>query len=150
MLRSLAFSCGMGLLLMAAACETGRHASAGFRLPAYGDVERGKATFVALQCNTCHEVAGTDLPRPTAQPAVPFVLGGLVTREVSDGYLVTSIINPSHTIAGRPKEMVAVGDKSRMPEYGDNITVRQLTDVVAFLQSRYTFRRPMGDYPAHL
>jgi len=33
-----------------------------------------------------------------------------------------------------------------MPDYADRVTARQLTDLVAFLHSNYTVRRPMGDY----
>lgn len=43
------------------ACDSGRHSSAGFRLPVSGDVERGKVAFVQLGCNHCHEVNGMDL-----------------------------------------------------------------------------------------
>ncbi len=126
------------------ACDSGRHSSAGFRLPANGDVERGKVAFVQLGCNTCHEVSGMDLPKPTVQPPVPVVLGGVVPVEVTDGYLVTSIINPSYTLAPYPKEMITAGGKSRMPDYSGTMTVAQLVDTVAFLQSRYTVERPMA------
>lgn len=124
------------------ACESGRHSSAGFRLPANGDVERGKATFLQLGCNQCHEVSGIDFPKPTVQPPVPVVLGGVVPSEPTDGYLVTSIINPSYALAPYPKEMITVGGKSRMPDYNGKMTVQQLVDTVAFLQSRYKFERP--------
>jgi hypothetical protein len=126
------------------ACDSGRHSSAGFRLPANGDVERGKVAFVQLGCNNCHEVSGMDLPKPTVQPPVPVVLGGVVPVEVTDGYLVTSIINPSYTLAPYPKEMITAGGKSRMPDYSGTMTVAQLVDTVAFLQSRYTVERPMA------
>ena len=130
------------LLGAASACNSGPHSPAGFRLPRNGDVERGKAAFVALECNKCHEVAHTALPTPTVQPVVPVILGGEITWEKTDGYLVTSIINPSHQIAGRRMDLTTEGNgKSRMPEYADIITVRQLTDIVAFLQSRYTVRQ---------
>jgi hypothetical protein len=125
-------------------CDSGRHSSAGFRLPANGDVERGKVAFVELGCNHCHEVTGMDLPRPSVQPPVPVVLGGLVPLEVTDGYLVTSIINPSYVLAPYPKEMITAGGKSRMPDYSATMTVAQLVDTVAFLQSRYTVERPMA------
>jgi len=137
----------MALLLGAVACESGRHSSAGFRLPADGNVERGKAAFVALECHRCHEVAGAELPPPTVQPPVPVVLGGVVLNEMTDGYLTASIINPSYRLAGYPKESITAGGKSRMPEYADCMTVRQLTDLVAFLQSRYTVRRGSPKYP---
>jgi len=122
----------------------------GFRLPGYGDPERGKIAFAALECNSCHEVAGSDLPKPTLQPKVPFLLGGEVAHEMTDGYLVTSIIHPSHQLKGYPKEMVANGTQSRMPVYADNMTVKQLTDIVAFLQSRYKVSRPLGEYRSSL
>ncbi len=140
MLKSPALPAIVVLLGAAAACSTGRHSSAGFRLPADGDVERGKAAFVALNCHTCHEVSGLDLPRPTVQPPVPVVLGRELTHELTDGYLVTSIINPSYKFAPYPRRLIATGGQSRMPHYADRITVRQMTDIVAFLQSRFTVR----------
>jgi L-cysteine S-thiosulfotransferase len=150
MLRTLMWLAGVGVLAATMACSAGRHSSAGFRLPADGDVERGKAAFQDLGCQKCHQVSGTDLPKPTVQPEVPVVLGGLVGQEMPDGYLVTSIINPSHQLASYPREKITAGGKSRMPEYADRMTVRQLTDVVAFLQSRYTVREPALVYPVYL
>jgi L-cysteine S-thiosulfotransferase len=135
------------LLAGAVACDSGRHSSAGFRLPADGNIERGKAAFVALGCASCHQVPGTDLPRPTIQPPVPVALGGERSNELTDGYLVTSIICPSYRLAHYPKNQITSGGKSRMPDYEDRITVRQLTDLVAFLQSRYTVRLYPGRYP---
>lgn len=134
-------------LLGAVACESGRHSPAGFRLPANGNAEKGKAAFVALECHRCHEVSGVELPPPTVQPPVPVVLGGLVLNEMTDGYLTASIINPSYKLASYPKEQIMAGGKSRMPEYADRMTVRQLVDLVAFLQSRYTVRRGSPKYP---
>ena len=135
----------VSLLLLSASiaigCDSGRHASTGFRLPPGGDIERGKAAFVALGCATCHEVSGGDTPHPTVQPPVPVVLGGLLDYQMPDGYLVTSIINPSYRLAPYRKDQIAHGNESRMPHYADQITVRQLTDIVAFLQSRYGVRR---------
>ena len=43
-----------------------------------------------------------------------------------------------------PKEMIAAGGQSRMPDYSGTMTVAQLVDTVAFLQSRYTIERPMA------
>jgi sulfur-oxidizing protein SoxX len=126
-------------------CEPGPHSSSGFRLPE-GSVQRGKAAFVAYGCHTCHEVAGSGLPKPTVQPPVPVVLGGIVERPMTDGYLTTSIVNPSYQIVGYPKEQVAVNGRSRMPHYADRMTVQDLTDMVAFLQSKYTVRRTMPEY----
>jgi mono/diheme cytochrome c family protein len=122
--------CLPSLLAMVAigamSCGPSRYSSSGFRLPPDGNAERGKAAFLALGCHTCHSVVGSDLPRQTVQPPVPVVLGGTVARQPSDGFLVTAIINPSFQMA-----------QSRMPHYADRITVRQLTDIVEFLQAQY-------------
>jgi sulfur-oxidizing protein SoxX len=133
------------LAMVLCSCEPGPHSSSGFRLPD-GNAVRGKAVFVAYGCHRCHEVAGSDLPKPTVQPTVPVVLGGVVERTMTDGYLTTSIINPSYQIAGYPKEQVAVNGRSRMPHFDDRMTVQDLTDLVSFLQSRYTVRRAMPEY----
>src|SRR5208283_1403192 len=106
----------MAMLLAAdVACSSGRYSASAFRLPPDGDAERGKAAFVALGCHSCHEVSGMDLPRPTVQPPVPVVLGGVVDAKLSDAYLVTSIIYPSYRLAPYPKDQIAIHGQSRMP-----------------------------------
>ena len=123
------------------ACNNPR-SGAGFRLPA-GDPERGKTAFVDLKCHECHRVAGVDLPAPTVEPPVPVVLGGEVPHVRTDGELLTSIVNPSHKIApGYRSELVERDGKSRMPDFSDVMTVRQMIDLVAFLQARYKVVRP--------
>jgi mono/diheme cytochrome c family protein len=150
MLRFTTWLAVAALSAAALACNTGRHSSAGFRLPPSGDVERGKLAFVALQCNKCHQVSGLDLPKPTIEPPVPVVLGGETARQMTDGHLVSSIIYSSAHVAGHPKELITVsGGRSRMPEYAENISVQQLTDIVAFLQSRYTLREYSRNYPPY-
>ena len=121
------------------ACTGGVHSPAGFRLPGNGDAGRGLAAFVELQCTNCHRVVGEDLPEPTMKPPVPVTLGGRVYELRTDGYLVTSIINPSHRLAGYSKTQVAVEGESRMPDMTRTMSVRQLVDIVAFLQDRYEF-----------
>lgn len=136
----------VALLGAAAGCDSGRHTTAGFHLP-QGNVQQGKATFVALGCNSCHEVIGVDLPKPTVQPVVPVVLGGEVPEKLSDAYLVTSMMDPSYQLApAYPKNQITAGGESRMPHYADRMTVRQLIDVTAFLQSNYEIQRAIRNY----
>ena len=148
MLTRLRFPALAIVLAGAMACSSGRHSSSGFRLPPDGNAAQGKIEFVALGCNTCHSVSGADLPAPTVQPPVPVVLGGKVNVDPADGYLAASIIFPSHQLAAYPRHMIANGDRSRMPAY-DRITVRQLTDVVAFLQAQSTVVPPEPAYMYH-
>ena len=126
----------LAVALLVSACETGRHSATGFRLPANGDAARGKAVFLEFGCARCHNVSGAaDLPAP-AQLAKPVVLGGEKAFEMPDGYLVTSIINPTYR---RPAQ-------TPMPSHADQMTVQQLTDLVAFLQTHYTTRTVPSRY----
>lgn len=141
MSRNVLFLAMAALAGAAVSCDSGHHPSWGFRLPPGGDVERGKAAFVELKCNSCHEVAALDLPKPTVQPAVPVVIGGVLHNSLSDGEIVTSIIHPSYELAKYPKNLITTSTgASRMPPYVDTMTVRQLMDLVAFVKSRYTVR----------
>jgi mono/diheme cytochrome c family protein len=130
-------------MLVTAGCG-GPKSGAGLRLPD-GDVERGKVAFLELKCNTCHTVAKTEMPAPSKDYAYVrvVVLGGEVRQVKTYGALVTSIINPSHSLApGYPKELITKGNESAMANFNDTMTVRQLIDLVAFLQSRYEFVPP--------
>jgi hypothetical protein len=119
----------------------GPRSSVGFRLPP-GDADKGQAAFVELRCHSCHEVAGTPLPPPVAEPPVPVRLGGVVTAYRTDGELVTAIVNPSHRLARGYGEGVRSGNRSRMGDFNEAMTVGQLVDLVAFLQSRYDVQPP--------
>ncbi len=130
-------------LALLSACG-GVHSSVGFRLPENGDVERGRAAFIDLKCYTCHTVNGVETPEPAGDTLV--ALGGAVTEVRTDGYLVASIIHPSHKIKARPKEAVTVEGVSRMPDFTRSMTVRQLIDIVAMLQSRYRYMPPPTPY----
>jgi mono/diheme cytochrome c family protein len=126
-------------LFSLSSCSPPEKSSSGFRLPE-GDIDAGKAAFLELQCNACHQVKGLDLPGPVAEPPVPVAIGGSVDYQPTDGKFVTSVINPSHKLApGFPKQHVESGGISRMADYSDVMTVHQLVDLVAFLHSRYEF-----------
>ena len=131
------------LALFTVGCANPKSAR-GFRLPD-GDVERGKAAFIELKCSTCHTVKGTEIPSPDKDFAYVrvVVLGGEIRQVKTYGELVTSIINPSHVLApGYPKELIAKGNRSAMADFNDTMTVQQLIDLVAFLQSRYELVLP--------
>jgi len=120
------------LALLLVACQgMGRHAPTGFRLPP-GDAEAGKAAFVDLKCNGCHTVKGVEMPAPTATQVVE--LGGAKVLPPTDGDLTTDIILPNSHFA---TQWEGTGGKSPMPDYTRVVTIRQLADLVAFLQSTY-------------
>ena len=133
----------IGLALLAASLAgCGPKSSFGFSLPD-GNAMRGRTAFVELHCNACHEVEGLDLPYLGGPAHV--TLGGQTTRIQTHGELVTSIINPSHKLAPRyPVDQVAVNGQSIMSAayLNDVMTVQQLIDLVAFLQSTYQIAPP--------
>ncbi|MHC4877952.1 MAG: c-type cytochrome [Planctomycetota bacterium] len=140
--------------VLAAGCVPSPKSGRGFTLPE-GDVDRGQTTFVELQCNACHQVRGVDLPTAENSTDMAVKLGGKVARIQTYGELVTSIINPSHKIAkGYVKQEVTKdpeGQESRMLNYNEVMTVQQLMDLVAFLQSHYELQPvDMTEYPPYM
>lgn len=132
------------------ACDSGPKSSRGFALPD-GDVAAGKEAFVELKCRTCHAVKGVELPAPDFTPHLQVPLGGEVYRVRTYGQLVTAVIHPSHRIAKTREadgaSLAREGGESRMANYNSTMTVQQLIDLVAFLQSRYVLLEP--EYTAY-
>lgn len=141
-MKPLVLSSAAILIVVLAACA-GHKSGAGFRLPD-GDPAAGQVAFQQLRCSQCHRVQGVEFPAPAAAHPAPVVLGGDVPHVKTDGDLVTSIINPSHRIAAafRQDEVRQSDGTSRMPDLTSAMTVRQLVDLVAFLQTRYSVVRP--------
>jgi hypothetical protein len=115
-------------------CEPRRKAASGFHLPD-GDPARGQVAFVELRCNACHAVHGTELPPPVAEPPVP-KLGGRTSVLRTDGELVAAILDPSHRITRGHLPDVRAGSLSRMGDFTEAMTARQLVDLVAFIHAR--------------
>ncbi|MDA1017492.1 MAG: c-type cytochrome [Planctomycetota bacterium] len=137
--------------LLVMGCAPAPQSGRGFTLP-NGDVKRGQAVFVELQCHACHQVDGVKLEVAEDATDMAVRLGGKVNRIQTYGELVTSIINPSHKVAkGYVKEEVTKDDEgkeSRMRNYNEVMTVQQLIDLVKFLQSHYELKPyEPTDYP---
>jgi sulfur-oxidizing protein SoxX len=127
------------IFLLAAACAY--NASFGFPIEE-GDIDQGRQAFIDHRCHQCHSVAGVNLP-PLAGASPPILeLGGETSTLKSYAELVTSIINPNHRISERYRQQLLLNAElpldSPMPmPHIDNMTVRQLIDLVTFLDSRY-------------
>jgi L-cysteine S-thiosulfotransferase len=132
---------GAALMMMfAAACTPTRKSAAGFHLPD-GNPERGKAVFVEMKCYTCHRVAGVEGLDLSAR--TPVTLGGRVRYTPTDGQIVTSIVEPSYRMAeGYRKDLIEVDGRSLMPDTSHAMTIRQMIDLVAFLQANYEIESP--------
>jgi hypothetical protein len=120
--------------LQACAAQWGR----GVHLP-QGDAVKGREAYVALRCHACHEIEGFDPPTPIVA-TTRILLGGQTARIRTYDDLLTSIANPSHRLArGYPPEAVAVDGVSPMSliRLNEVMTVQQLVDLAAFLQTEY-------------
>jgi hypothetical protein len=107
-----------------------------------GDIDAGRQAFIDHQCHACHSIAGVRLPALAGAAGVMLELGGETIFVRSYAELVTSIINPDHVVSEeyRDRQLLegALPLESPMPmPHIDNMTVRQLIDLVAFLDSRY-------------
>ena len=134
--------CALSVSLICCGCDRGPKSGFGFTLPE-GNPTRGAEVFEELACNACHVVTGIDqLETLTGEPEASIPLGGEVARIKTYGELVTAIINPSHRFAKgyAPEEVATPEGESRMPIYNEMMTVSELTDLVAFLQSKYKLR----------
>ncbi len=125
-------------LAVLSGCDTSPKSPRGFSLPE-GDPKVGQAVFVELQCNACHQIPGVEqLQSAVGEPQISVKLGGKVSKIKTYGELVTSVINPSHRLVkGYPADKIQSDGESKMRNYNDMMTVRQLIDLVAFLQSKY-------------
>jgi hypothetical protein len=107
-----------------------------------GNIAAGRQAFIDHRCHQCHSVASERLP-PLAGAGRPILeLGGETIFVKSYAELMTSIINPNHHISERYREQLRLNAQipldSPMPTPEiDNMTVRQLIDLVAFLDSKY-------------
>ena len=130
-------------VLSAALLVTACTSTPGFNFPVeQGDIDQGRQAFIDHQCHQCHSVSGVKLPALAGASPVLLELGGEIIAVKSYAGLMASIINPNHDISGRYREQLlldaAVPLESPMPmPHIENMTVRQLIDLVAFLDSRY-------------
>ena len=126
------------LILLIAACDSGPNTGRGFSLPE-GNIDKGRATFVELECNTCHSIGDIERIAESTDPDINIKLGGQTTVIKTYGDLVTSVINPSHKIYRRYSEQnyFSENDKSKMIAYNEVMTVQQLVDLVTYLESNY-------------
>ena len=100
-----------------------------------GSADAGRQTFVDLRCSSCHTVEGdSGLPAPVSDSPGPPLGPALSDRP--PGSVATAIVAPSHAMSIRtsPETRANVeGVLSPMGDYSDTMTVRQLVDLIAYL-----------------
>lgn len=109
-----------------------------------GEPAKGREAFVALECFACHEVQGEDFPKASKRAQEPGpALTGMGSHHPAE-YFAESIVNPNRVIVQGAGYTGSDG-LSKMPDYGDVMTVRQLVDLVAYLKS---LKGEMSHHPA--
>lgn len=100
-----------------------------------GDPELGREVFLRYRCDVCHRVVGDpDLQMPTLEPEGPDL--GLAVARAGAGRLISSIVAPSHELA--IEEAWEDQGLSRMPGFNERLTVAELLDLVAYLETEST------------
>lgn len=119
----------------AAVTATGARAATAapaFVLP-QGNPAAGHDVLAKMSCYSCHEVVGGDFPAPVADPPVPVKIDATVAAK-SPEQIAESIIAPSHRF---PRGVPGIDSDglSRMGDYSEAMTVRELIDLVAYIRS---------------
>lgn len=108
-----------------------------------GDPAKGRDVFRKLECYSCHEVRGEPFPAPTDQRQVGPELSAMGPLHPPE-YFAEALINPGAVI--EPNRGYAAADgSSKMPSYGDSLTIQEAIDLVAYLRQ---LRPPAGPEPA--
>ena len=106
---------------------------------AEGDPAAGREAFVELRCTACHPVAGDqDLPAPVSAARGPQL--GSAAGPTDVDRLASSIASPSHLISSSISEETKqrlTGVLSPMGDFSSVMTVRQLSDLVAYLREEF-------------
>ena len=130
-----------------AACTVESPSVKGFVLPE-GDIALGEQVFKKYGCHGCHSIPGVELPAIEPEPQLMLELGGEVYRVRGYGELLTAVINPTHVVSQEFIDKLEVANSNSvstpMPYYGDAMTITEMINLVAFLQSQY--KKLMPDF----
>ena len=121
-----------------------------FRFPG-GDAEAGREAFISLSCIRCHTVANGDLPTPNGIRRLDLTLGKEIRFVKNYEGLITAITNPKHVVTEQYRAILTKAEvqgsiEALMPDFTNDMSARQLMDIVAFLDEVY--RKTLPDYGA--
>jgi mono/diheme cytochrome c family protein len=101
-------------------------------LPSGNPVE-GRQAFQELKCNSCHRIlSDIEMAGPIAKAGAPDL--GLKQSRYRPSYLADSIVFPNHVVLTREGRSDHFAKSSRMGDFSDTLTVKQLADIVAYLK----------------
>ncbi len=99
-----------------------------------GHPGEGRKVFITMECFSCHEIKGEQFPRKGKKPGdVGPELTGMGPNHPAE-YFAEKIMKPNRVIIEGPGYTGSDG-LSKMPDYAESMTLRQLIDLVAYLRS---------------
>jgi mono/diheme cytochrome c family protein len=99
-----------------------------------GDAWAGGKVFVKMECFSCHKVAGRSFRRVDSGGVGPEL--GPDHAKLPPEYLAESILNRHKIVAGNDDRYRGEDKRgSKMGDYSEIMTVRELVDVVAYIMS---------------
>jgi mono/diheme cytochrome c family protein len=98
-----------------------------------GDPQAGRATFIKLECYSCHHIGGEKFPGSGTERQSGPELTGMGGEHPAE-YLAEAILNPNAVIIMEPGYTGQDG-LSIMPSYADLLTLQEWVDLVAYLKS---------------
>jgi mono/diheme cytochrome c family protein len=112
-----------------------------------GDPAKGRDLFRKLECYSCHEVRGERFPVPSDTARAGPELSSMAPLHPPE-YFAESIINPGAVIE-RGRGYAAPDGSSKMPSYGDSLTIQEAIDLVAFLRQLKSPAPPARGHGGH-
>ena len=103
-----------------------------------GEEQAGRRAFTDLKCFLCHRVAGDPrFPAPLPESQGPDLNRSLRERPVAE--LTAAIVVPSHSMSVKTgpaiRKRLETSMQSPMADFSTAMTVRQLSDLVAYLRN---------------
>jgi mono/diheme cytochrome c family protein len=118
-----------------------------FAWPKGGDPANGRAVFQKLECYSCHKVRGERFPAPSDSARSGPELSGMGPLHPPE-FFAEAIINPGAVV--EPGRGYAAADgSSKMPAYGDVLTLQEAIDLVAYLRQLRPPPTPAGGPAPH-
>tara|TARA_R110002096_G_scaffold387471_3_gene581648 strand:+ start:384 stop:863 length:480 start_codon:yes stop_codon:yes gene_type:complete len=129
------------LILAAGSLTEGADKQGGFRFPG-GDSEAGAEAFVLLSCVQCHTVKGIKLDEPKGKWRLQLQLAAELRFVKDYEDLITAIMSPKHVVAEQYRAILSPAERNGeieafMPDLSNDMSARQLMDIVAFLDGVY-------------
>jgi mono/diheme cytochrome c family protein len=102
-----------------------------FTLPS-GNPHAGKEVFVKFECYKCHAVKGEDFGVPAIDIGEEGPELSVMASLHPPAYFAEAIMHPNAVV---DKRYAAPDGNSKMPNYNEDMTIKELIDLVAYLKS---------------